>query len=61
MNRSGAADYTLPGMTGGPVAQSGKKSGANWSLRSRTKLAWYPGRDVEFKGAYAPPSTAYSP
>lgn len=61
LNRSGAGDYNLPGMTGVNLAQSNKKTAPGWNLRSRTKLAWYPGRDVDFKGTYAPPATAYSP
>jgi len=61
LNKSGAADYNLQGMTGIPIVQSSKKTGPSWNLRSRTKLGWFAGRDVDFKGSYAPPSTAYSP
>ena len=30
-------------------------------MQSRTKLAWFPGRTVDFQGGYSPPSTKYSP
>jgi hypothetical protein len=28
---------------------------------SKTKISWFPGRDIEFKGKNSPPPTNYSP
>lgn len=30
-------------------------------MQSRTKLAWFPGRTVDFQGGSSPPPTKYSP
>ena len=61
MNRAGAADYNLPKMTGERIVLSNKKNQPTWRLHARTKLSWFPGRDVEFKGSSSPPATSYSP
>ena len=61
LNQTGAGDYNLPGLTGEKVADSNKKSNPNWSFQSRTKLAWFPGRNVDFAGNSSPPVTSYSP
>ena len=30
-------------------------------MHAKTKLSWFPGRDVDFKGSSSPPATSYSP
>jgi hypothetical protein len=30
-------------------------------MHSKTKISWFPGRDIEFKGKNSPPPTNYSP
>lgn len=61
LNKTGAADYNLPKMTGEKIMVSNKRSGQTWNFHDRTKLAWFPGRDVDFKGGSSPPATKYSP
>ena len=61
LNTTGAGDYNLPKLTGDKVAESGKKNLPNWTLMSRTKLSWFPGRNVDFAGSSSPPSTNYRP
>lgn len=61
LNKSGAADYNLPVMTGEKIMHSAKKNIPKWGLHDRTKLSWFPGRDVDFKGGSSPPATNYSP
>lgn len=58
--RPGAADYDLPKMLGSNLVDSKKISCPKWGLHDRTKLAWFPGRDVDFKASSSPPSTKYS-
>lgn len=48
LNTTGAADYNLPKMTGAKVNVSNKKNLPSWGMQSRTKLSWFPGRNVEF-------------
>ena len=61
LNKTGAGDYTLPVLTGENIILSGKKNQPNWSLKDRTKLSWFRGRDVDFAGSSSPPPTIYSP
>ena len=61
LNRAGAADYNLPKMTGERIMVSGKKNQPTWRLHAKTKLSWFPGRDVDFVGGSSPPATSYSP
>jgi len=61
LNKTGAADYNLPKMTGERIMDSNKINGPNWGLHDKTKLSWFPGRDVDFKGSSSPPATSYSP
>ena len=61
LNKTGAGDYNLPALTGENIVVSGKRNQPNWTLKDRTKLAWFSGRDVDFKGCYSPPATIYSP
>jgi len=61
LNRTGAADYNLPKMTGEKIMVSNKRNGQTWNFHDRTKLAWFPGRDVDFKGGSSPGATKYSP
>lgn len=61
LNRTGAADYNLPKMTGEKIMVSNKRNGPKWNFHDKTKLAWFPGRDVDFKGTSSPPATNYSP
>ena len=61
LNRTGAADYNLPKMTGEKIMVSSKKNGPSWHFHDKTKLSWFPGRDVDFKGSSSPPATNYSP
>ena len=58
---TGAGDYELPKLTGANIMEAGRKNQPNWSFKSRTKLSWFPGRDVDFKASASPPSTKYSP
>ena len=48
-------------MTGSNIIDSKKISVPKWGLHDRTKLAWFPGRDVDFKGSSSPPATKYKP
>lgn len=61
LNRTGAADYNLPKMTGEKIMVSKNVNTPNYGLHDRTKLTWFPGRDVDFKGSSSPPATQYSP
>ena len=61
LNRTSAADYTLPKMTGLHIIQSNQKNMPTYKMREKTKLSWFPGRDIEFAGSDSPPSTVYSP
>lgn len=61
LNKAGAADYNLPALTGEKIIQSSKKNQPTWRIHARTKLSWFPGRDVDFKGSSSPPATSYSP
>ena len=61
LNRTGAADYTLPKLIGEKIVDSNKTNVPNWGMRQKTKLSWFPGRDVDFKGAASPAATIYSP
>jgi len=61
LNKTGAGDYNLPVLTGENIVVSNKKNQPNWSLKDRTKLSWFAGRDVDFRGCYSPPATVYSP
>lgn len=61
LNKTGAGDYNLPVLTGENIIVSNKKNQPNWSLKDRTKLSWFAGRDVDFRGCYSPPATVYSP
>ena len=60
LNTTGAADYNLPAMTGAKVSVSGKKNLPSWGMQSRTKLSWFPGRNVDFAGSASPPATLYA-
>ncbi len=48
LNRTGAADYNLPSMIGERLMDASKKNFPSWNLHSRTRLSWFPGRDVDF-------------
>lgn len=61
LNKAGAGDYTLPTLTGDRVPVSNKKNSPKWRMHAHTKLSWFPGRDIEFKGSSSPPATSYSP
>jgi len=61
LNKTGAGDYNLPVLTGENIIVSQKKNQPNWSLKDRTKLSWFAGRDVDFRGCYSPAATIYSP
>jgi len=61
LNTTGAGDYELPKLTGAKIVEAGRKNQPNWSFKSRTKLSWFPGRDVDFKASASPPATKYSP
>ena len=61
LNKTGAGDYTLPQMTGKKIVEATRRNQPNWSMQSRTKLAWFPGRTVDFQGSSSPASTKYSP
>ena len=40
---------------------SSVKNQPSWLIHSKTKLTWFPGRDIEFKGKGSPSSSNYSP
>lgn len=61
LNKTGAGDYNLPVLTGENIVVSNKINQPNWSLKDRTRLGWFKGRDVDFKGTSSPPATKYSP
>jgi len=61
LNGTGAADYNLPQMTGKKIIESKRSNQPNWTLKSRTKLSWFPERAVDFQAQSSPPSTLYSP
>jgi len=61
LNKAGAADYNLPRMTGENIMVSKNRSNPKWNLHDRTKMAWFPGRDVDFAGTTSPGCTTYSP
>lgn len=61
LNQTGAGDYNLPTLIGDKIAISTKKNNPNWSFQSRTKLAWFPQRTVDFQGGSSPAVTSYSP
>lgn len=48
LNQTGAGDYNLPTLIGDKIAVSTKKTNPNWSFQSRTALAWFPQRTVDF-------------
>lgn len=48
-------------MTGEKIMLSNKTNQPSASLHAKTKLSWFPGRDVDFKGSSSPPPTNYSP
>ena len=48
-------------MTGAKLKLSDKKNDPSWGFHDRVKLAWFKGRDVEFRGSSSPPATRYSP
>jgi len=48
LNKTGAGDYSLPQMTGQKIVEAQRRNQPNWSMQSRTKLAWFPGRTVDF-------------
>jgi len=47
-------------MTGSNNIDSRKNTNPKWGLHDRTKLAWFPGRDVDFKASSSPAATKYS-
>ena len=61
LSKPGAADYNLPKMTGEKIMLSNKRNMPTWNLHSKTKLTWFPGRDVEFAGSASPAANKYSP
>ena len=61
LNRTGAADYNLPKLTGERIMVSNKVNQPAYRLHAKTKLSWFPGRDVDFKGSASPAATKYSP
>ena len=61
MHKPSPAEYKLPPMIGGKIPTSVKKNQPKWKMRPRTKLCWFPGWDVDFKGRTSPPATSYSP
>lgn len=48
LNRTGAGDYNMPKLIGEKVYASNTRNQPNWSFQSRTKLSWFPGRNVDF-------------
>ena len=48
LNRTGAGDYNLPKLTGEKIVESNRKNSPGWSFKEKTKLSWFPGRNVDF-------------
>jgi hypothetical protein len=48
LNRTGAGDYNLPKLTGEKIVEANRRNQPNWSFKERTKLSWFPGRNVDF-------------
>jgi|TARA_B110000305_G_C19347140_1_gene592326 hypothetical protein len=61
LNKTGAGDYNMPRLIGEKVHASNTRNQPNWSFQSRTKLAWFPGRNVDFQASSSPKATQYSP
>ena len=61
MHAPGVGDYNLPDLTGGKVCDSMRRSNPQWSFKSRTKLGYFPYRQVEFVGKSSPAPTRYTP
>ena len=61
LNKTGAGEYTLPKLTGATQILSNNKNSPMSKIKTKTKLTWSPGRDVEFVGRSSPPPTFYSP
>ena len=61
LNPSGAGDYNLPALLGGPLTQSSKRTVPAWSLQSRNKLGWQPvyHNNNHFLGVHSPAATRY--
>ena len=61
LNRTGAGDYNLPKLTGEKIIESNRKNLPSWSFKEKTKLSWFPGRNVDFQASSSPPPNIYSP
>ena len=60
LNKTGAGDYNLPKLTGEKIIEANRRNQPNWSFKERTKLSWFPGRNVDFQASSSPPATKYS-
>ena len=60
LNKTGAGDYNLPKLTGEKIIEANRRNQPNWSFKERTKLSWFPGRNVDFQASASPPATKYS-
>jgi hypothetical protein len=61
LNRTGAGDYNLPKLTGEKIVESNRKNLPSYSFKEKTKLSWFPGRNVDFQASSSPPPNIYSP
>ena len=61
LNRTGAGDYNLPKLTGEKIIESNRRNLPSYSFKDRTKLSWFPGRNVDFQASSSPPPNIYSP
>lgn len=59
LNKTGAADYNLPKMTGEKIMVSNKKNGPSWNFHDHVKLTWFPGREVAFASSSSPRPNKY--
>ena len=48
LNRTGAGDYNLPKLTGEKIIEANRRNQPSWSFKEKTKLSWFPGRNVDF-------------
>ena len=60
INRISPDAYNLPKLTGVRQIETNKGNSPLYSFRSRTKLTYFPGRDVDFAGSSSPPCTLYA-
>ena len=61
LNVTSPGQYDLPNTTYGKQILSNKKNSPYFSMKSRTRLPYFPQCKIEFQGKDAPPCITYSP